>query len=156
MSARTPTNALGERIDQQYGCRYDPNHHAHSPEAPANGRTPEHGHPEGCETYGHWKEPYTEQRVEYPLSRLPHAIKDLPDRVHELSWTHEVKETRRWQPVTVAMVGPHCQCGMSHPIRRSPGAFCRNFQALAGGQIPEVTYARNGRRRHAGSGPVRG
>lgn len=78
------------------------------PEAPANGRTPEHGHPEGYETYGHWKEPYTEQRVEYPLSRLPHAIKDLPDRVHELSWTHEVKETRGWQPVTVAMVGPHC------------------------------------------------
>ena len=53
MSARTPTNGLGERIDQQYGCRYDPNHHAHSPEAPAKGWAPEHGHPEGYETYAH-------------------------------------------------------------------------------------------------------
>ena len=34
------------------------------------------------------------------------TIKDLPDRVHERGWTHEVKKTRGWQPVTVAMVGP--------------------------------------------------
>ena len=105
------------------------------------------------------------QGLRRPGERLPleevatgGTIKDLPDRVHELSWTHEIKkEVRGWQPVTVAMVGPRYWFGISHPLRRSPGgAFCRSFQALASGQIPEVTYARNGRRRHAGSGPVRG
>ena len=66
--------ARRERIDQQYGCRYDPNHpehHAHSAKTSAKGRSPDHGHPEGYETYRHEEKPYAEQRIEYALGRLP-------------------------------------------------------------------------------------
>ena len=48
--------AWREGIDQQDSCRYDPNrpkHHAHSAKALAEGRDPEHGHPEGNDTYRH-------------------------------------------------------------------------------------------------------
>ena len=67
--------AWRERVDQQDRCRYDPNHserHAHPAKALAEGRGPEHRHPEGYETYRHYEEPYAEQRIEYALSRLPH------------------------------------------------------------------------------------
>src|SRR5918992_6312740 len=73
--------AWRERIDQQDRCRYDPNHpehHAYSAKALAEGRDPEHGHPEGNETYRHQEEPYAEQRVEYALSRLPHENECRP------------------------------------------------------------------------------
>ena len=43
-------------IDQKGRCRYDPNHpehHAHPAKTLAKGRGPEHGHPEGNETYRH-------------------------------------------------------------------------------------------------------
>ncbi len=66
--------ACRERIDQKDRCRYGPNHpnhHAHPAKAPAKGRSPEHGHPEGNETYRHKQEPYAEQRIEYALGRLP-------------------------------------------------------------------------------------
>ena len=56
MSERTPTKALGERIDQEYGRRYDPNrpqHHAQPAKALAKGRGPWHSHPEGYVTYRH-------------------------------------------------------------------------------------------------------
>jgi hypothetical protein len=56
MSERTPTKALGERINQQDRCRYDPNrsdNYAHPAKALAKGRGPEHRHPEGYETYRH-------------------------------------------------------------------------------------------------------
>src|SRR5215211_8612463 len=39
---------------------------------------PEHGHPEGNETYRHEQEPYDKQRVEYALSRLPHEDECRP------------------------------------------------------------------------------
>src|SRR5829696_7225247 len=48
--------AWREGIDQKDRCRYDPNHpehHAHPTKALAEGRGPEHGHPEGNETYRH-------------------------------------------------------------------------------------------------------
>src|SRR5215203_5580063 len=48
--------AWRERINQQDRCRYDPNHserHAHPAKALAEGRGPEHRHPEGYETYRH-------------------------------------------------------------------------------------------------------
>src|SRR5215211_8293551 len=63
-----------EWIDQKDRCRYHPDHpehHAHPAKALAKGRGPEHGHPEGNETYRQEEEPYTEQRVEYALGRLP-------------------------------------------------------------------------------------
>jgi hypothetical protein len=66
--------ACRERIDQKDRCRYGPNHpnhHAHPAKAPAKGRSPEHGHPEGNETYRHKQEPDAEQRIEYALGRLP-------------------------------------------------------------------------------------
>jgi hypothetical protein len=72
MSARTPTKALGEGIDQQDGCRYDPNYpqcQAYTAETLAERRDPEHRHSERNETYRH--EPYAKQRIEYALSRLP-------------------------------------------------------------------------------------
>ena len=49
-----------ERIDQKDRCRYDPNHpehHAHPAKALAKGRGPEHGHPEGNQTYRQEDEP---------------------------------------------------------------------------------------------------
>jgi hypothetical protein len=63
-----------ERIDHKGRCRYDPNHpepHAHSAKALAKGRSPEHGHPEGNETYRQEEKPYDEQLIEYALGRLP-------------------------------------------------------------------------------------
>jgi len=75
MSARTPTKAIGERIDQKDRCRDNPNHtehHTHRAKTLAKGRGPEHGHPDGNETYRHEQEPYAEQRIEYALGRLPH------------------------------------------------------------------------------------
>ncbi len=55
-------------------CRYEtnyPEHHAHPAKALAKGWGPEHGCPEGNETYRHDKEPYVEHRIEYALGRLP-------------------------------------------------------------------------------------
>ncbi len=63
-----------ERIDQEGGCRYEtnhPEHHAHPAKTLAEGRGPEHGHPEGGETYRYDEEPSYEQRIEYALGRLP-------------------------------------------------------------------------------------
>ena len=63
------------RIDQKHRCRYDPDYpecHANPAKALAEGRCPEHRHPEGNETYRHEEDPYDEQRVEYALGRLPH------------------------------------------------------------------------------------
>src|SRR5215207_3790097 len=73
--------AWREGIDQKHSCRYDPNrpdHYAHPAKALTKGRCPEHRHTEGNETYGHQEEPYTEQRVEYALSRLPHEDESRP------------------------------------------------------------------------------
>ena len=56
-------------------CRCEtnhPKHHAQPAKALAKGRGPEHGHPQGNETYCHDKEPYGEQRTEYAPDRLPH------------------------------------------------------------------------------------
>jgi len=55
-------------IDHLENCRYEtnyPEHYAHPAKALAKGRGPEHGHPEGNETYRHDKEPYVEHRIEY-------------------------------------------------------------------------------------------
>ena len=61
-------------IDYLENCRYEtnhPEHHAHPAKALAKGRGPEHGHPEGNETYRHDKEPYVENRIVYAPDRLP-------------------------------------------------------------------------------------
>ena len=66
--------AWREKIDQKDRCRYEPNHpehHAHPAMALAKGRDPEHGHPEGSETYRHEEKSCAEQRIEYALARLP-------------------------------------------------------------------------------------
>jgi hypothetical protein len=73
--------AWREGIYQKDRCRYGPNHpehHAHPAKALAEGRGPEHGHPEGNETYRHEEEPHAEQRIEYALSRLPHEGESRP------------------------------------------------------------------------------
>src|SRR3712207_639581 len=67
--------AWRERVDQKDRCCYDPDypeHHAKPAKALAEGWGPEHGYPDGCETYRHQHEPYAKQRIEYALSRLPH------------------------------------------------------------------------------------
>jgi hypothetical protein len=77
----TDESARRERVDQKDGCRYDPDHpehHAHPTKALAEGRGPEHGHPEGNESYGHQEEPYAEQRIEDTLGRLPHEDECRP------------------------------------------------------------------------------
>ena len=50
MRAKTPTAAIGERVNQNDSCRYDPNHaepHTHPAKALAKRRGPEHGHARG-------------------------------------------------------------------------------------------------------------
>jgi hypothetical protein len=64
----------GGGIDHLEDCRYEtnrPERHAQPAKALAKGWGPEHGYPEGNETYRHDKEPDVEHRIEYAPGRLP-------------------------------------------------------------------------------------
>jgi hypothetical protein len=69
------------------------------------------------------------------------TTKDLPDRVHERSWPHEVMETRGWQPVRVAMVGRTSLLVWDvPPDQEEPGR--RFLQELSGSRFEEYVQSR--------------
>src|SRR2546423_9272652 len=66
--------ARGARVDQKESCGHEPacsEHHAQPAKALAEGRGPDHGHPEENEPYRQNEETDEEQGIEYALVRPP-------------------------------------------------------------------------------------